>query len=118
MSFFLPDEPETKPTSQNSDETLYCEAEASVAVEKEKPARESSETDLEIEGESGHLIGGVVASLVPQRLEASAFPGWPWLWPRQAGLTKAFLGPVPCHVLFKSGPVAAGAAAQCLWPPW
>ncbi|XP_077766240.1 leucine-rich repeat-containing protein 74A isoform X6 [Canis aureus] len=43
------DEPETKPTSQNSDETLYCEAEASVAVEKEKPARESSETDLEIE---------------------------------------------------------------------
>uniref|UniRef100_A0A8C0JJE2 Leucine rich repeat containing 74A n=1 Tax=Canis lupus dingo TaxID=286419 RepID=A0A8C0JJE2_CANLU len=49
MSFFLPDEPETKPTSQNSDETLYCEAEASVAVEKEKPARESSETDLEIE---------------------------------------------------------------------
>ncbi|KAM8948289.1 leucine-rich repeat-containing protein 74A isoform 3-T4 [Lycaon pictus] len=43
------DEPETKPTPQNSDETLYCEAEASVAVEKEKPARESSETDLEIE---------------------------------------------------------------------
>ncbi|XP_038530215.1 leucine-rich repeat-containing protein 74A isoform X2 [Canis lupus baileyi] len=43
------DEPETKPTSQNSDETLYCEAEASVAVEKEKPAQESSETDLEIE---------------------------------------------------------------------
>ncbi|XP_076979271.1 leucine-rich repeat-containing protein 74A isoform X2 [Tamandua tetradactyla] len=37
------------PASQNSDETLYCEAEASSTVEKEKPARESSETDLEIE---------------------------------------------------------------------
>ncbi|XP_058148976.1 leucine-rich repeat-containing protein 74A [Dasypus novemcinctus] len=35
--------------SQNSDETLYCEAEASSTVEKEKPARENSETDLEIE---------------------------------------------------------------------
>ncbi|KAB0344615.1 hypothetical protein FD754_021541 [Muntiacus muntjak] len=34
---------------QSSDETLYCEAEAPVAVEKEKPAQESSETDLEIE---------------------------------------------------------------------
>ncbi|EPY81332.1 hypothetical protein CB1_000743062 [Camelus ferus] len=34
---------------QSSDETLYCEAEDSAAVEKEKPARESSETDLEIE---------------------------------------------------------------------
>ncbi|XP_034498934.1 leucine-rich repeat-containing protein 74A [Ailuropoda melanoleuca] len=48
--FFLPDdEPKTEPVSQNSDETLYCEAEGSVAVEKEKAARESSETDLEIE---------------------------------------------------------------------
>ncbi|XP_037690956.1 leucine-rich repeat-containing protein 74A [Choloepus didactylus] len=37
------------PASQNSDEMLYCEAEASSTVEKEKPARESSETDLEIE---------------------------------------------------------------------
>ncbi|KAB1277105.1 Leucine-rich repeat-containing protein 74A [Camelus dromedarius] len=34
---------------KSSDETLYCEAEDSAAVEKEKPARESSETDLEIE---------------------------------------------------------------------
>lgn len=31
---------------------LYCEAEAPSAVEKEKAARESSETDLEIEGET------------------------------------------------------------------
>ncbi|XP_058595766.1 leucine-rich repeat-containing protein 74A isoform X4 [Neofelis nebulosa] len=43
------DEPETEPAAQNSDETFYCEAEASVAVEKEKPGGESSETDLEIE---------------------------------------------------------------------
>ncbi|XP_039088282.1 leucine-rich repeat-containing protein 74A isoform X6 [Hyaena hyaena] len=43
------DEPEMEPEAQNSDETLYCEAEASVAVEKEKSGRESSETDLEIE---------------------------------------------------------------------
>ncbi|KAF3830984.1 hypothetical protein GH733_002222, partial [Mirounga leonina] len=42
-------EPETEPAPQNSDETLYCEAEASGAVEKEKAAWESSETDLEIE---------------------------------------------------------------------
>ncbi|XP_007530216.2 leucine-rich repeat-containing protein 74A isoform X2 [Erinaceus europaeus] len=37
------------PTLQSSDETLYCEAEASLAVEKEKLPPESSETDLEIE---------------------------------------------------------------------
>ncbi|XP_047720654.1 leucine-rich repeat-containing protein 74A isoform X6 [Prionailurus viverrinus] len=43
------DEPETEPAARNSDETFYCEAEASVAVEKEKPGGESSETDLEIE---------------------------------------------------------------------
>ncbi|XP_019282805.2 leucine-rich repeat-containing protein 74A isoform X7 [Panthera pardus] len=43
------DEPETEPAAQNSDETFYCEAEASVAGEKEKPGGESSETDLEIE---------------------------------------------------------------------
>ncbi|XP_047593350.1 leucine-rich repeat-containing protein 74A isoform X7 [Lutra lutra] len=43
------DEPETDPAPQNSDETLYCEAEASVGVDKDKAARESSETDLEIE---------------------------------------------------------------------
>ncbi|XP_045307580.1 leucine-rich repeat-containing protein 74A isoform X7 [Leopardus geoffroyi] len=43
------DEPETEPAARNSDETFYCEAEASVAVQKEKPGGESSETDLEIE---------------------------------------------------------------------
>lgn len=47
---FLPDESETSPAPQDSDETLYCEAEASQAVGKEKPAWECSETDLEIEG--------------------------------------------------------------------
>uniref|UniRef100_A0A452TNT8 Leucine rich repeat containing 74A n=1 Tax=Ursus maritimus TaxID=29073 RepID=A0A452TNT8_URSMA len=46
---YLYDEPKTEPAPQNSDETLYCEAEGSVAVEKEKAPRESSETDLEIE---------------------------------------------------------------------
>nr|XP_058912640.1 leucine-rich repeat-containing protein 74A [Kogia breviceps] len=50
-----PLEPETKDESDtvsarhSSDETLYCEAEAPMAVKKEKAARESSETDLEIE---------------------------------------------------------------------
>uniref|UniRef100_A0A8C9C838 Leucine rich repeat containing 74A n=1 Tax=Phocoena sinus TaxID=42100 RepID=A0A8C9C838_PHOSS len=43
------DESDTVSARQSSDETLYCEAEAPMAVEKEKPARESSETDLEIE---------------------------------------------------------------------
>ncbi|ELK01078.1 hypothetical protein PAL_GLEAN10020677 [Pteropus alecto] len=43
------DETETQPLPQSSDELLYCEAEAPSAVEKEKAARESSETDLEIE---------------------------------------------------------------------
>ncbi|XP_053080737.1 leucine-rich repeat-containing protein 74A isoform X5 [Acinonyx jubatus] len=45
----IKDEPETEPAARNSDETFYCEAEASVAIEKEKPGGESSETDLEIE---------------------------------------------------------------------
>nr|XP_023483925.1 leucine-rich repeat-containing protein 74A isoform X2 [Equus caballus] len=43
------DETETVAASENSDETLYCEAEATPAVEKEKPTHESSETDLEME---------------------------------------------------------------------
>ncbi|XP_068412796.1 leucine-rich repeat-containing protein 74A [Eschrichtius robustus] len=43
------DESDTVSARQSSDETLYCEPEAPMAVEKEKPARESSETDLEIE---------------------------------------------------------------------
>ncbi|XP_054423580.1 leucine-rich repeat-containing protein 74A [Pteronotus mesoamericanus] len=37
------------PTPQSSDEMLYCEAEAPTVVDKEKPVRESSETDLEVE---------------------------------------------------------------------
>lgn len=48
---FLPDETETMSSLQNSDDILYCEAEAPPSVEKEKPTREDSETDLEIEGE-------------------------------------------------------------------
>ncbi|XP_029808683.1 leucine-rich repeat-containing protein 74A isoform X3 [Suricata suricatta] len=43
------DEPKTEPAAQDSDKALYCEAEASVAAEKEKSGWESSETDLEIE---------------------------------------------------------------------
>ncbi|XP_077797676.1 leucine-rich repeat-containing protein 74A [Macaca mulatta] len=49
MSFFLPDETETELVPQSSDKTLYCEAEPPPTVEKVKPARENSETDLEIE---------------------------------------------------------------------
>ncbi|XP_012511602.1 PREDICTED: leucine-rich repeat-containing protein 74A [Propithecus coquereli] len=45
----LPDETESAPAPQSSDESPYCEAETLPTVEKEKPARESSETDLEIE---------------------------------------------------------------------
>lgn len=66
---------------QSSEETLYCEAEAPVAVEKEKPARESSETDLEIEGERAGAFGGRgVACLLPQKLEKSV-SSWPRLCP-------------------------------------
>lgn len=49
--FFVPDEAEAELTPQDSDVTLYCEAEVLPSVEKEKSAREDSETDLEIEGE-------------------------------------------------------------------
>lgn len=38
-------------TPQESDVTLYCEAEVLPSVEKEKATQEDSETDLEIEGE-------------------------------------------------------------------
>lgn len=44
---------------------LYCEAEAPSAVEKEKAARESSETDLEIEGEI-EGVRGRLTYLLPQ----------------------------------------------------
>ncbi|XP_017170640.1 leucine-rich repeat-containing protein 74A isoform X2 [Mus musculus] len=43
------DEAEAELTPQDSDVTLYCEAEVLPSVEKEKSAREDSETDLEIE---------------------------------------------------------------------
>ncbi|XP_005084072.2 leucine-rich repeat-containing protein 74A isoform X2 [Mesocricetus auratus] len=43
------DETETALAHQDSDDTLYCEAEATPSVEKEKTTREDSETDLEIE---------------------------------------------------------------------
>lgn len=57
---------------------FYCEFEGSPAVEKNKPARESSETDLEIEGESGH--SGVTGKLnFFLKLQRSGFPNWPWL---------------------------------------
>ncbi|XP_052041314.1 leucine-rich repeat-containing protein 74A [Apodemus sylvaticus] len=43
------DETEAALAPQNSDDTLYCEAETLPSVEKEKATREDSETDLEIE---------------------------------------------------------------------
>uniref|UniRef100_G3V5G9 Leucine rich repeat containing 74A n=1 Tax=Homo sapiens TaxID=9606 RepID=G3V5G9_HUMAN len=43
------DEIEIEPVRQSSDKMLYCEAESPPTVEKVKPARENSETDLEIE---------------------------------------------------------------------
>ncbi|KAF6351723.1 leucine rich repeat containing 74A [Rhinolophus ferrumequinum] len=52
------DEPETQPAPQNSDEMFYCEFEGSPAVEKNKPARESSETDLEIEDTEKYFTTG------------------------------------------------------------
>lgn len=51
---------------------LYCEAEATPAADKGKTTRESSETDLEIEGESGYSEGWG-----PQ----TWLPTWPWLCP-------------------------------------
>ncbi|XP_073098189.1 leucine-rich repeat-containing protein 74A isoform X2 [Manis javanica] len=79
------DESETSPAPQDSDETLYCEAEASQAVGKEKPAWECSETDLEIEDtekffttgqrelylEACKLVGVVPASSFIQNMEKS-----------------------------------------------
>lgn len=70
---------------QNSDDTLYCEAETLPSVEKEKPNREDSETDLEIEGE---VISEErwVANQLPQKLEI-------------LGLTRVFLSVLveDCH---------------------
>uniref|UniRef100_A0A8C8Z8W9 Leucine rich repeat containing 74A n=1 Tax=Prolemur simus TaxID=1328070 RepID=A0A8C8Z8W9_PROSS len=83
--FFLPDETESLPAQQSSDETLYCEAEPLSTVEKEKPARESSETDLEIEDtekffttgqkelylEACKLVGAVPVSYFIRNMEES-----------------------------------------------
>ncbi|XP_004699104.2 leucine-rich repeat-containing protein 74A [Echinops telfairi] len=52
------DEAESAPAPQDSDETLYCEAEAPLTVEKEKPVWESSETDLEIEDSEKYFTTG------------------------------------------------------------
>ncbi|KAM6202661.1 leucine-rich repeat-containing protein 74A [Rhynchocyon petersi] len=54
----LPDEKEFATPSQNSEETLYCEAEPILTVEKDKPVWESSETDLEIEDSEKYFPTG------------------------------------------------------------
>ncbi|XP_013209973.1 leucine-rich repeat-containing protein 74A [Microtus ochrogaster] len=80
-----PDETETTPSQQNSDDILYCEVEAHPSVEKEKPTREDSETDLEIEDtekfftigqkelylEACRLVGVVPASYFIRNMEES-----------------------------------------------
>ncbi|XP_038968253.1 leucine-rich repeat-containing protein 74A isoform X9 [Rattus norvegicus] len=49
LEYETKDETEAALAPQSSEDTLYCEAEAAPSVEKEKPTREDSETDLEIE---------------------------------------------------------------------
>ncbi|KAI2572157.1 leucine rich repeat containing 74A [Homo sapiens] len=53
-----PDEIEIEPVRQSSDKMLYCEAESPPTVEKVKPARENSETDLEIEDDEKFFTTG------------------------------------------------------------
>lgn len=65
--FLPPDETEAALAPQSSEDTLYCEAEAAPSVEKEKPTREDSETDLEIEGEVTSEERWV-ANQLPQKL--------------------------------------------------
>ncbi|XP_076777699.1 leucine-rich repeat-containing protein 74A isoform X2 [Arvicanthis niloticus] len=79
------DETEAALAPQNSDDTLYCEAEALPSVEKEKANREDSETDLEIEDtekffnigqkelylEACKLVGVVPASYFIRNMEES-----------------------------------------------
>uniref|UniRef100_A0A8C6GZL4 Leucine rich repeat containing 74A n=1 Tax=Mus spicilegus TaxID=10103 RepID=A0A8C6GZL4_MUSSI len=79
------DEAEAELTPQDSDVTLYCEAEVLPSVEKEKSAREDSETDLEIEDtekffnigqkelylEACKLVGVVPASYFIRNMEES-----------------------------------------------
>nr|KAF6392779.1 leucine rich repeat containing 74A [Pipistrellus kuhlii] len=52
------EEAETQSTPHSSDEMLYCEAESAPAVDKGKPTRESSETDLEIEDTEKYFTTG------------------------------------------------------------
>ncbi|XP_054231443.1 leucine-rich repeat-containing protein 74A isoform X3 [Homo sapiens] len=52
------DEIEIEPVRQSSDKMLYCEAESPPTVEKVKPARENSETDLEIEDDEKFFTTG------------------------------------------------------------
>uniref|UniRef100_A0A8I5T4I0 Leucine rich repeat containing 74A n=1 Tax=Pongo abelii TaxID=9601 RepID=A0A8I5T4I0_PONAB len=52
------DEIEIEPVQQSSDKMLYCEAEPPPTVEKVKPARENSETDLEIEDDEKFFTTG------------------------------------------------------------
>ncbi|XP_008838335.1 leucine-rich repeat-containing protein 74A [Nannospalax galili] len=52
------DETESTLAPQNSDDTLYCEAEAPSSVEKKKSTQEDSETDLEIEDTEKFLTIG------------------------------------------------------------
>ncbi|XP_031212965.1 leucine-rich repeat-containing protein 74A isoform X2 [Mastomys coucha] len=79
------DETEAALAHQNSDDTLYCEAETLPSVEKEKANREDSETDLEIEDtekffnigqkelylEACKLVGVVPATYFIQNMEES-----------------------------------------------
>ncbi|PNJ65182.1 LRRC74A isoform 2 [Pongo abelii] len=53
-----PHEIEIEPVQQSSDKMLYCEAEPPPTVEKVKPARENSETDLEIEDDEKFFTTG------------------------------------------------------------
>uniref|UniRef100_A0A8C3YTT6 Leucine rich repeat containing 74A n=1 Tax=Catagonus wagneri TaxID=51154 RepID=A0A8C3YTT6_9CETA len=54
----IPHSCDTVSAPQSSDETLYCEAEAPTAVEKDKQGQGSSETDLEIEDTEKFFTAG------------------------------------------------------------
>lgn len=84
---FLPEETGAQATPHSSDETLYCEAETAPASDKGKPTRESSETDLEIEGESGLSEGWG---------DRPGFPSWPWLCPRRGAWRVSRVGTSAC----------------------
>lgn len=84
---FLLEETGTQSTPHSSDEMLYCEAEAAPATDKGKPTRESSETDLEIEGERGHSEGWG---------DRPGFPNWPWLCPMRGAWRVSSVGTSAC----------------------